>query len=349
MGLFRTKIAGENATVSFAGREQIPANATTQTAVDAVIRSYAQQFDASGAPVAITDRSGTIRYVNPPFTALTGYTAAEVLGKTPRILKSGKHDGLFFENMWRHLLAGNVWHGEIVNRKKDGSLYVDEQTITPIKQNDGEIGCFISVRHDATAKKRMELERTFRMEESMLPQRIDQIGERAQTSAELLAQAVELFLTLHEFQTRATGVAFEVSHDQRMLKLVVANGNFSPQFLEEEATVPLGECLCGKAAVEGRVLVCRNCYEDARHEHKWLGMMAHGHYTIPVRTQDRVLAVINLYTDTDVDSSERRVTFFATAGFRLGAYMERLNKAQHNVDRLQEEGIHRKAPGPADA
>ncbi len=307
----------------------------SQNAVDALIHTYSQSFHASREPVSITDAVGTIRYVNSAFCVLTGYSAAESLGKTPRILKSGKHDAFFYQAMWRHLLAGHTWQGDIVNRKKDGRLYVDEQTITPVMQSDGRIGCFISVRHDSSAKKKAEQEQTTRTEECSLPQQIDVIGNTARSSVELLTRALRLFLTLHEFKSYASGLAFEVNFDQNVLRLVVVDGNFSPRFLEDEKTVPLGKCLCGRAAVEGRVLVCRSCFDDSRHEHKWLGMRAHGHYTIPVGTPDRVLAVINLYTDTDVDSSERRVAFLASAGFRLGAFMDRLISAP----RLQGAGM----------
>lgn len=299
---------------------------TPRTATETLIRTYAQSFDASHEAVTITDANGAIRYVNAAFSALAGYAAGEAIGKTPRILKSGKHDPFFYQAMWTHLLAGHTWHGEIVNRKKDGSVYVDEQTITPIRLSNGQIGCFISVRHDSSAKKQAELEQTLRTEESTLPQRIDRIGACARTSTELLTRAVKLLLTLHEFRAHSSGLAFEIDYDHNVLRLVVANGHFSPQFLADEATVPLGKCLCGRAAVEGRVLVCGNCFEDSRHEHKWLGMRAHGHYTIPVGTQDRVLAVINLYTDKDVDASDRRVAFLAAAGFRLGAYLDRMYK-----------------------
>jgi PAS domain S-box-containing protein len=306
----------------FAGNKT---NRTRQSTVDALIRSYAQSFDASTQPVTITDPNGNVRYVNPAFTALTGYTAAEILGKTPRILKSGKHDGFFYHNMWLHLTGGRVWQGEITNRKKDGTLYVDEQTITPVtRDDDGQIGCFISVRHDATVERKQELEQIIREEETTLPHHIDALGKSARSPVELLEKSIALFLTLHEFRSTSSGLAFEVLQDEGVLRLAATHGYFHPDFLADEATVPLGECLCGKSAAEGRVLICQSFYKDARHERKWLGMRVRGHYTIPIRTQGRVLGVINLYTDDNVDHSERRVAFLAAAGFRLGAYLDKL-------------------------
>lgn len=301
-------------------------NNKSQSAAEALIGAYATSFNQSSQPVTITERSGIIRYVNPPFTTLTGYDPVDVLGKTPRILKSGKHDRFFYYNLWTHLQQGRVWQGKIINRKKDVTLYVDEQVITPVKQGDGQIGCFISVRNDVTAQEREQTEQFMRTEEAELPLQLEQLGRSAQSVKELLSGALKLFLSMHEFRNNASGVAFKVNRDTNVLHLVATRGEFTEQFLRDEATVPLGECLCGKAAIEGRVLVCSNCYKDTRHEHRWLGMRAHGHYTVPVRTPEAILAVVNVYTEIDVDPSDRRVAFLASLGFQLGAHLDRLLK-----------------------
>ena len=81
----------------------------------------------------ITDAQGTILQVNPAFTRLTGYSAEEVLGKTPRILSSGTHDRSFYQAMWQSLSQQGVWQGEICNRRKDGDTYVEWLTIIEIK------------------------------------------------------------------------------------------------------------------------------------------------------------------------------------------------------------------------
>ena len=302
-------------------------NKSLSSTAEAFINSYAASFDVSGEPVTITERSGIIRYVNPPFTQLTGYASVDVLGKTPRILKSGKHDPFFYFNLWTHLQQGHVWQGKIINRKKDGTLYVDEQVITPVKQRDGEIGCFIAVRNDITAQEHEQSESLMHKEEATFPGQIDQLAESARSPKELLAGALKLLLSMHEFKESSSGVAFEICHDAGVLNLVATRGKFSAQFLRDEATIPIGACLCGKAAVEGRVLVCSNCFKDTRHEHRWLGMRARGHYTVPIRTPEQILAVINVYTEVDVNPSNRRVAFLASLGFRLGAHLDRLLNA----------------------
>lgn len=122
------------------------------------LRLQSTALDAAANAVVITDREGTIRWVNPAFTQLTGYSAEEAIGQTPRILKSGKHDATFYRHLWETILAGKVWHGEIINRRRDGSLYTEEMTITPVRDARGNITHFIAIKQDITARKRAEEE-----------------------------------------------------------------------------------------------------------------------------------------------------------------------------------------------
>ena len=101
--------------------------------------------------VVVTDREGRIDYVNAAFEALTGYSKDEVLGKNPRILKSGRQDQAFYTNLWDTILAGQVFRGVLVNRKKNGELYDEEKTITPLRDWDGRITHFVSIDRDVTA------------------------------------------------------------------------------------------------------------------------------------------------------------------------------------------------------
>lgn len=108
--------------------------------------------------IIITDRNGSVQYSNPAFTALTGYSREEVLGKNPRILKSGKQGREFYSAMWAAILNGQIWHGEFTNRRKDGTLYHDEHTIAPVRSEGGEITHFVAVMQDITGRKRAEEE-----------------------------------------------------------------------------------------------------------------------------------------------------------------------------------------------
>lgn len=106
--------------------------------------------------LAITGRDGVIQWVNAAFTRLTGYTATEAVGQNPRVLKSGRQSPEFFKDLWQTILSGRVWHGELVNKRKDGSLYPEEMTITPVADADGKITHFVAVKQDITARKQAE-------------------------------------------------------------------------------------------------------------------------------------------------------------------------------------------------
>jgi PAS domain S-box-containing protein len=130
---------------------------------DAAIQEHADRLrlahtalEAAANAVVITDREGRITWVNPAFTRVTGFSTQDATSQTPRLLKSGRHDPPFYRDLWDTILAGRVWHGEIVNRRKDGSLYATEQTITPVRDTGGEISHFIGISYDISERKRME-------------------------------------------------------------------------------------------------------------------------------------------------------------------------------------------------
>ena len=107
----------------------------------------------AASAVVITDGYGIIQWVNPAFTELTGYTPEEAIGNSPRILRSGVHDATFYKKFWKTIKAGKVWRGEFTNRRKDGRLYYDEHTITPVVGPDGAITHFVAIMHDLTDRK----------------------------------------------------------------------------------------------------------------------------------------------------------------------------------------------------
>lgn len=109
-------------------------------------------LDTSDTMVVLTDTDGTILYVNPAFTAVTGYAAEEAIGGNPRLLRSGVHDRAFYADLWDTILDGEPWHGEIVNRRKDGTLYTDEMTIVPLGMKAGRPTHFLAVKRDVSSR-----------------------------------------------------------------------------------------------------------------------------------------------------------------------------------------------------
>ncbi|MBN2501811.1 MAG: PAS domain S-box protein [Anaerolineales bacterium] len=118
------------------------------------LQSAALAAAANG--IIITDQNGKIVWANEAITRLTGYKLSELTGETPSILKSGEHSSTFYEELWKTITSGRTWQGEIENRKKDGSLYTEEMTITPVQDQFGEITHYIAVKQDITQRKQVE-------------------------------------------------------------------------------------------------------------------------------------------------------------------------------------------------
>jgi phosphoserine phosphatase RsbU/P len=119
---------------------------------DRLIRAVEQTADT----VMITDREGVIEYVNPAFEETSGYSGNEALGRTPSLLKSGLHNDKFYKDLWALLLAGKPFRGLIINRKKSGQLYWSAQTISSMKDDNGEITHFVSVLKDVTELRKQQ-------------------------------------------------------------------------------------------------------------------------------------------------------------------------------------------------
>ncbi|ELZ29753.1 signal-transducing histidine kinase/response regulator [Halosimplex carlsbadense 2-9-1] len=118
-------------------------------------RMFEKAVEQAGHGIVITDPEGTIEYVNPAYAADTGYDRQEAVGLNPRIVKSGKHDDEFYDELWETILAGETWEAEIVNRRKSGELYHVDQTIAPIA-DDGEITHFVGIESETTDRNLRE-------------------------------------------------------------------------------------------------------------------------------------------------------------------------------------------------
>ncbi len=122
------------------------------------LRKLSRAVEASSAAILITDSDGNVEYVNPKFTELTGYSLEEVEGLNPRFLQSGEHDQQYYKDLWDTILAGNDWHGTLLNKKKNGEKYWVSASISSVADENNRITNFVGVQDDITSMKRMEVE-----------------------------------------------------------------------------------------------------------------------------------------------------------------------------------------------
>jgi two-component system NtrC family sensor kinase len=128
--------------------------------------------EQSPVSIVITDAKGNIEFVNPKFTQITGYTFEEAFGKNPRILKSGETSPEEYKQLWESITSGKVWHGNFHNRKKNGDLFWESASISPIQSEDGTITHFVAIKEDITDRKRLE-------EQLRQSQKMEAIGQLA--------------------------------------------------------------------------------------------------------------------------------------------------------------------------
>ncbi len=156
------------------------------------IRKLSRAVEQSPSTVVITDTDGYIEYVNPAFTAVTGYTAEEVIGQNPRILKSGIQPPELYAELWATLDAGDEWRGELSNRRKDGHLYWELASISPIRNPDGTTTHFLKVAEDITERK--EAEEVLRQRTLELQTRNEELDAFAHTVAHDLQNPLGLVI-----------------------------------------------------------------------------------------------------------------------------------------------------------
>ncbi len=150
------------------------------------LRKLSTAVEQSPVSIVITDTNGVIEYANPKFSKISGYSFEEVIGQNPKVLQSGYHDESFYKNMWKTLISGKTWTGEFLNKNKNGGLYWESASISPLKNSKEETTNFVAVKEDITVKKTLMKE-------------LEVAKERAEAANEL--KDVFLANTSHEIRT----------------------------------------------------------------------------------------------------------------------------------------------------
>ena len=196
---------------------------------DEVVRKLSYAIDQSANSVVITDTGGAIEYVNPKFEKVTGYTFDEVKGKTPRILKSGETLSEEYEKLWKTISSGKVWTGEFHNKKKNGELYWERASISPIKNESGVITHYLGIKEDITERKRVE-ERLQKEHELVL--KANKELRKAFAKEEKLRSALTNAEKLASLGEMASKIAHEINNPLTVIK---AQAEIRAQMVTDEA------------------------------------------------------------------------------------------------------------------
>jgi diguanylate cyclase (GGDEF)-like protein/PAS domain S-box-containing protein len=135
--------------------DEVASRTAELSSANARLKLQAGALNAASNSIVITDFNGQIVWSNPAFSMSSGFSSDEVRGRSPALVKSGKHGKEFYSQLWATILSGNTWRGEVINRRKDGELYTEEMTVTPVTSQSGEITHFVAIKQDVTDRKRV--------------------------------------------------------------------------------------------------------------------------------------------------------------------------------------------------
>jgi PAS domain S-box-containing protein len=194
------------------------------------LRKLSRAVEQSPSTVVITSISGEIEYVNPKFAEITGYREDEVLGRNPRILKAGDQASSYYRDLWDTVLSGQQWRGEFSNRRKDGSVYWESASISPIRSPEGEITHFVKVAEDITEQKRAEAE--LRNYAAELEARNEELDAFAHTVAHDLKNPLNLILGFAEFLEADPGADLD-AQTRKYLAMIARSGRKMSNIVDE--------------------------------------------------------------------------------------------------------------------
>lgn len=301
------------------------------------VRLESAALESAANAIVITDKKGQIVWVNPAFTRLTGYTFDEAVNQNPRVLKSGQHDAAFYRNMWETILAGQVWQSEVVNRRKDGSLYTEEMTITPVRDERGEITHFVAIKQDITHRKQLE---------EQIHQLLTRRGYQVQVSTEI-AQEIAAAPALDELFRRVVTLIkerlgyyhaqiFRYEQALNAVVLVTGYGEAGQKMLARSHRLPMGRGVVGVAAATGRSVLA----SDVTQVPDWRPNpdLPHtqGELAVPIKLRDQVLGILDVQSDVaNVLSQDDQLLLEGLCG-QIAIAMEDTRLRQEMEERLRE-------------
>ncbi|GIW74494.1 MAG: hypothetical protein KatS3mg103_1016 [Phycisphaerales bacterium] len=315
-------------------------------------RRLAAGIEHSPEPIVVADLDGNVRFANAAAHALDarfghrphpgGPTLLRVPGVTKepglcdRMLEVVRLDRVFSERV-EVRLCRDV-HLPIAGRPatpREQTMWL-HVTAAPLLDENGAIESVLIVKRDVTERVAEERQARLRAEGAEARARIGEVLAGEAPLAERLEQAVAVVLEMEQLNVQKKGGVFLLEPGSDRLRMAVHVGSFSHEFLRDEAEVPLGSCLCGRAALGGRIIVSDNCFEDERHERRWPAMTAHGHYIVPLMAEGQCQGVLFLYTDVNPTLDAGRMETLEIIGQMLAGAILR-DRHVREVERATQE------------
>lgn len=308
-----------------AGRVIVLRNLTASKETEMALQAHQRKLEAqnvelhrlseavkqSANAVLITDLDGNIEYVNPSFEQATGYTFAEAVGQNPRILKSGKQSDDFYRELWETITAGKEWQGQFHNRRKDGILYWEQATISPIHDQHGQMTSFVAVKEDITARKQTE-EALVRMLE------LSQVLATTRNLDIALSQAVNASVEIVPSADR--GTLQWLDKDGEALQTVASTDSTS--LLKEIFPFRPGVGIAGHALANKQTINVPDVQADGRFVPRDTGVYYRSLMVTPLLVKDQALGTLSLSSKHINAFSPKDETLISLVADQIAAALE---------------------------
>jgi len=294
--------------------------------------NYEQAFDQHALIISL-NKNFEITYVNKRFLKLLIYRKEELNGVNISELLDLTLENSHLEDIIKTTKKGDTWHGKIMFISKDRSEIWLDASIIPFINQENKSDSFVCTGSDITKFILAEKQEYLIRQNSQVT---FQISQKLQEVTPLKQRLRDVLVILNVFDSlkiqNKSGV-FLLPEGSCELKLLVTHGNFTDEFLKKEKCIKVGDCLCGRVAISGKIRVSNNCFEDKEHEHHFEGMQPHGHYIIPLKHSDKVLGVLFLYTDIYPSIHISRMELLESIGSMIGLAISNDNIQQelHNA------------------
>ncbi len=285
------------------------------------LRLFSRGVEQSANSIVITDVKGNIQYVNPKFCKITGYSADEVIGQNPRILKTNYQPPMVYTQLWGTITNGGEWTGEFRNKKKNGEIYWELAAISPIFNDEGKITNYIGVKENITERKLAEKLLSQSLQRQNVLNQVMQLSVSTLPLNKILDKALQFLISVDWLKIESKGAIF-LSNNNSELELI-STINFDPELVVICRKVPFGTCFCGRTAQDKKLIFSNTVNHE--HENSFEGMCDHGHYTIPIILNEKIYGVIVLYLEVGHKYSNDETKFLETVAKTLALIIEKRN------------------------
>ncbi|MBN2146261.1 MAG: diguanylate cyclase [Anaerolineales bacterium] len=287
-------------------------------------------LDAMAVAIVVTDSAGRILWVNRAFTQLTGYFSSEAIGQNMRLLKSDEQSPEFYQQMWETVQSGQVWQGEIINRRKDGSRYIEEQTVTPVNDDNGAIAYFVVVKQEITHRKEDEKRLRRQMDELTVFHGITQAGAEAVSIEALLERAMRA-VKEHLYPDVDFGVGLVDEKSQSFLAYVNLLGKI------QTLRIPLDQGIPAQVLASGKSIYLRDVKLDSTYVA--VNQSIRSEVCAPLKAGDHIIGVLNAESPKVDAFDENDEQLLVTLAGQLAVSIERMRLYQNALRTTEKQEI----------